>query len=103
MERVTMDSEVVRRLDRIESLLAALLERETIKDHYSTDEFARLVGKAEFTVREWARLGRIRASKRQSGRGAFASWVVSHQELLRYQREGLLPDRRRQPNTERTA
>ncbi len=86
-----MDLEVVTRLERIESLLAALLERETIKDYYSTDEFARLVGKAEFTVREWARLGRIRASKRQSGRGAFSSWVVSHQELLRYQREGLLP------------
>ncbi len=41
-----MDSEVVTRLDRIESLLAALLDRETIKDYYSTDEFARLVGKA---------------------------------------------------------
>ena len=86
-----MDSEVVTRLDRIESLLAALLERETIKDHYSTDEFARLVGKAEFTVREWARLGRINAEKRKSGRGAHPAWVVSHQELLRYQREGLLP------------
>ena len=65
-----MDSEVVTRLDRIESLLAAILERETIKDYYSTDEFARLVGKADFTVREWARLDRIRAEKRKSGRGA---------------------------------
>jgi len=86
-----MDSEVVTRLDRIESLLAALLERETIKDYYSTDEFARLVGKAEFTVREWARLGRIHALKRQSGRGAHPAWVISHEELLRYRREGLLP------------
>ena len=79
------------RLDRIESLLAALVERETIKDWYSTDEFARLVGKAEFTVREWCRLGRIRAEKRQSGRGAHPAWVVSHPELLRYRRDGLLP------------
>ncbi len=86
-----MDLEVVTRLDRIESLLAALLERETIKDYYSTDEFARLVGKAEFTVREWARLGRIHAQKRQSGRGAHPAWVISHEELLRYRREGLLP------------
>jgi len=86
-----MDLEVVTRLDRIESLLAALLERETIKDYYSTDEFARLVGKAEFTVREWARLGRIHAQKRQSGRGAHPAWVVSHLELLRYRKEGLLP------------
>lgn len=89
-----MEKEITTRLDRIESLLAALVERETIKDYYSTDEFARLVGKAEFTVREWARLGRIKAEKRMSGRGAFASWAVSHGELLRYQREGLLPQRR---------
>lgn len=49
----------------------------------------------EFTVREWCRLGRIRAEKGQSGRGAFPAWVIAHQELLRYQREGLLPFTRR--------
>ena len=83
-------STIDERLDRIESLLAALVEREMIKDWYSTDEFARLVGKAEFTVREWARLGRIHAEKRQSGRGAHPAWVISHAELLRYRRDGLL-------------
>jgi hypothetical protein len=82
------------RLDRIESLLTALVERQSIKDWYTTEEFARLVGKAEFTVREWARLGRVKAEKRMSGRGAFASWVISHDELLRYQREGLRPQLR---------
>jgi hypothetical protein len=90
---MAMDLEITARLDRIESLLSALVERETIKDHYATDEFARLVGKAEFTVREWCRLGRVRAEKRLSGRGAFSSWVIGHQELLRYRREGLLPQR----------
>jgi hypothetical protein len=82
------------RLEKIETLLTRLIERETVKDWYSTDEFARLVGKAEFTVREWCRLGRVRAEKRMSGRGAFPAWVVSHQELQRYRREGLLPIRR---------
>jgi hypothetical protein len=86
-------SALAERLDRIEATLAALLERETIKEWYGTDEFARLVGKAEFTVREWCRHGRVKAEKRNSGRGAFPAWVVSHQELLRYQREGLLPAR----------
>ena len=78
------------RLEKIESLLAALVERQTVKAFYEVEEFARIVGKADFTVREWARLKRIRAQKRESGRGAFASWVISHDELLRYQREGLL-------------
>src|SRR5215471_5837754 len=82
---------VEERLDRIERLLVALVERETVREWYTTEQFAQLVGKAEFTVREWCRHGRIRAEKRYSGRGAFSAWVISHQELLRYQREGLLP------------
>lgn len=79
------------RLSRIEALLAALVERQTVKEFYEIEEFARIVGKAPFTVREWARHGRIRAEKKLSGRGAYARWVVPHAELLRYQKEGLLP------------
>jgi len=79
------------RLDRIESLLTQLVERQRTKEWYTTEELARLLGKAEFTVREWCRLSRIRAEKHQSGRGAYSAWVVSHEELLRYQKEGLLP------------
>lgn len=86
-----MEVELATRLDRIEEMLATLVERQTIRDYYSTDEFARLVGKAEFTVREWCRLGRIQAEKRRSGRGAHPAWAIGHQELLRYQKEGLLP------------
>jgi hypothetical protein len=79
------------RLDKIESLLALLVERQQTKEWYTTEELARLLGKAEFTVREWCRLGRIRATKRQSGRGAYPAWAISHEELIRYQKEGLLP------------
>ncbi|MDP1797536.1 MAG: helix-turn-helix domain-containing protein [Planctomycetaceae bacterium] len=79
------------RLSKIECLLVALVKRQQIHDWYDIDEFARLVGKAPFTVREWARLGRIHAEKRRSGRGAHPAWVVSHTELERYRREGLLP------------
>jgi hypothetical protein len=75
-------------------MLAVLVDRQTVRDWYTTEEAARLLGKAEFTIREWCRLGRVRAEKRRSGRGAFASWVISHDELLRYQREGLLSGRR---------
>ncbi|HMF11674.1 MAG TPA: helix-turn-helix domain-containing protein [Gemmataceae bacterium] len=90
--------EVSERLGRIEAdmaqlkaLVTQLVEREKVRDWYSTEEAANFLGRAEFTVREWCRLGRVKAEKRMSGRGAHAAWVISHDELQRYQREGLLP------------
>ncbi len=82
---------VEERLDELRSMVLQLIERQTVKDFYEVEEFAKLVGKSCFTCREWCRLGRIRAEKKLSGRGAYARWVVTHVELLRYQREGLLP------------
>jgi hypothetical protein len=79
------------RLEKIETLLVALIERQQVREWYGTEELAVLLGKAEFTIREWCRHSRIRAEKKLSGRGAHAQWAVSHDELLRYQREGLLP------------
>lgn len=79
------------RLEKIEAMLVVLIERQTTKDFYEVEEFANAVRKSSFTCRQWCRLGRIRAQKKLSGRGAYASWVVPHAELLRYQREGLLP------------
>jgi hypothetical protein len=81
------------RLDRIESLLATLVEQQTVKDWYSTVEVARLLDKAEYTVREWCRQGRIRARKKPCGRGKGGEWLVSHEELTRLKNEGLLPFR----------
>ena len=85
-------NEILVRLEKIESALKLLVERQTVKDFYSTDEVAEILGKAEFTVREWCRRRRIHAQKRRSGRGKFCSWVISHEELQRIQREGLLPE-----------
>ena len=84
---------VLDRLQRIELSLAALVEKQTVRDWYSTGEVAKIVGKAEFTVREWCRLGRVHAKKRQCGRGQFQEWMIAHEELLRVQNEGLLPAR----------
>jgi hypothetical protein len=82
---------VEEKLDRIEQLLNALLERQQVRPWYSIDEFARIVGRSVFTCREWCRKARISARKKESGRGAFLAWSISHEELLRFQREGLLP------------
>jgi len=68
-----------------------LVERQQVREWYSVEELSRILGRAEFTVREWCRHGRISAEKKESGGGAYPSWAIAHEELLRYQREGLLP------------
>lgn len=77
------------RLERIEELLADFCRREQARDWYSVEEFARLVGRCAFTCREWCRLGWIAARKKSSGRGAPAAWAISHEEFVRFQRDGL--------------
>jgi hypothetical protein len=78
-------------LRELRAMVLLLVQRETVKDFYEIEEFAKIVGKSCFTCREWCRLGRISADKKLSGRGAYARWVVPHSEILRYQKEGLLP------------
>lgn len=79
------------RMVRIERMLGALAGRQNIKQWYSVEEFARQVGRSQFTCRVWCRRGRILARKKGSGRGGHFAWAISHEELQRYQREGLLP------------
>jgi hypothetical protein len=81
------------RLERIEQMLATLVEQQTIKDWYTTAEVGKNLGRAEYTVREWCRQGRIRAKKKLCGRGKGGEWLVSHEELMRLKNEGLLPFR----------
>ena len=85
------DQHIHERLDRIEATLQQLVAQRIVKEYYTTGEVAQLLGKAEFTVREWCRLGRVWAEKRPCGRGSTKEWIISHEELSRIQNEGLLP------------
>ena len=85
-------ADLAQRLERIEQLLQTLVEQRTIKEWYTPAEVARLLGRAEFTVREWCRLGRIQAKKKPCGRGVAGEWIISHEELTRIRNEGLLPE-----------
>lgn len=84
-------ADVLQRLDRIELVLESLSKQRATKDWYSIAEVAQILGKANWTVREWARTGRIRAEKRRCGRSEASEWMISHEELERYRNEGLLP------------
>ena len=84
------------RLGRTESMVQEIhdivKDQKPQKEWYTVAEMAVLLGKAEFTVREWCRLGRVHANKRECGRGNSQEWIVSQEELTRIQNEGLLPE-----------
>jgi hypothetical protein len=88
------NDDVLARLAAIETLLATLVEQRTVTEWYSTAEVAAILDRAEFTVREWCRLGRVRAEKKKCGRGPASEWIISHAELTCVRHEGLLPDER---------
>jgi hypothetical protein len=85
----------ITKLTTILSRVTELVESgQELQESFSTAEVAKLLDKAEFTVREWCRLGRIHAEKKPSGRGPAGEWTITRQELTRIRNEGLLPDAR---------
>lgn len=86
-----LPSELFDRLARIEAAVQLLVREKTVKEWYSTAEVAALLGRSDYTVREWCRLGRVRASKTAHARGTHPEWRIAHAELHRLRNEGLLP------------
>jgi|GEM_PF-6300361 len=61
------------------------------KQWFTPAEVAVMVERTEYTVQGWCRLQRIKARKRDVGRGAERAWEISAEEVNRYQNHGLLP------------
>lgn len=75
----------------LEEIRLVVVEKPSTKEWYTPDEAGKLLGKAPMTIREHCRFGRIRAKKRQSGRGRSLEWAISAAEVERVRNEGLLP------------
>lgn len=87
-------SDLQSQLDTLEQRLGGLGENPTQnsdKEFYTVAEFAELVGRSIYTVRQWCRLYRIHAEKCDSGHGDSKSWKIPATELSRYRNHGLLP------------
>jgi excisionase family DNA binding protein len=81
---------ILDKLQRIEDAIGQLLRQKSAKEWYTTAEVAEIVGKSDYTVREYCRKGQIKAEKAPNGRG----WLVSHVELERLRNFGPLPESR---------
>ncbi|MEM7559610.1 MAG: hypothetical protein AAF394_10845 [Planctomycetota bacterium] len=82
---------ILDRLERIEMHLEQLLQVKTTQEWYDTKSVGEILGRSAYSVREWCRLGRVNAEKRQCGRGSAKEWMISNDELQRIKAEGLLP------------
>lgn len=83
--------QLVQQVAEMKASLALLLKQQTVREFYTVKQVAEMLGKKEYTVREWCRLGRLAAKKLPGGRGNEGEWRIPHEELERYQNEGLLP------------
>jgi hypothetical protein len=70
-------------INMIKGLLTQLVKRPTIKDFYSTDEFATASGLKAKTVRDYLNEGRLKGVKQRSGHGRAKKLVIPHEKLLR--------------------
>ena len=82
---------ILDKLQWIENAIGQLLHQKAGKEWYTTAEVAEIVGKSDYTVREYCRKGQIKAEKAANGRG----WLVAHGELQRLRNYGPLPERQR--------
>lgn len=88
---MNLADEIINRLTRVEIKLDTLMQMPRKKEAYTTEEFAKLVDLAVFTVCKYTREGQIRAYRAQQRHGHFNSWRITHEELLRFRNEGPCP------------
>jgi hypothetical protein len=107
---VEVQTNVPARFSRVEDQLAAIGQNLAVfvavvtagndedRTHFTPAEFAQKATKdgvrnhlKERTVQRWCREGRIKATKRSSGRGEAGEWAIPRDEYTRWLNEGLLP------------
>ena len=83
---------LLERLVALEDIVSHTDQSNSIdREYYSVEEFATLVDRSKYTVREWCRFSRINAEKCDAGRGDAKNWKIPIEELQRYRDHGLLP------------
>lgn len=84
---VDLSAEIMTELAEMRAMLAEIRDRianpPEVREWYSVDEVAGMLGKSTYTVRQWCNMGRLIAAKRAERRGGTALWSISTEELAR--------------------
>lgn len=96
-----MDDELRERLQRIDERLEMLLKQQQHqqppREWYSVAEYAEIMERSQYTVRQWCLEKRIDASKTDCGRGGKTEWRIRASEVQRVRDLGLLPPLYKRP------
>jgi hypothetical protein len=86
-ELVEQNREMVARLERIEQKQSLSM----VKEGYTPAEVGERLKRTSWVVAQWCNLGAAKA-KKVRGRGPDGEWRISHEELLRLQADGPMPE-----------
>jgi hypothetical protein len=85
----TLLKELINRMERIEARLALSVEKES----YTVEEAAERLDRKPWTVRQWCNKGQVKGAYKVHGKGRTGEWRIPHEELVRLQNRGPLPER----------
>lgn len=91
LSRIPDSSQSLEILRRSESLLNDLADSAVTREWYTVLQLAERWDKSTYTIADWCRTGRLLAERANSGHGPHKSWRIAHEEVRRYEREGLRP------------
>jgi hypothetical protein len=84
----TLLKEILNRMERIEARLKLSVEKES----YTVDEAAERLSRKPWTVRQWCNKGQVQGAHKVHGKGRTGEWRIPHEELVRLQNRGPLPE-----------
>jgi ribosomal protein L16 Arg81 hydroxylase len=88
----TMMKELINRYAQLEKRFNLSVEKES----YTVEQAGERLNRKPWTVRQWCNKGQVKGAYKVHGKGRTGEWRIPHEELVRLQNEGPLPEGKHQ-------